>query len=129
MDSESNTPGYIGTVRLATRMAYEEDGLVMAMWVLVLSPFLYVLVDSIATMDEEIEKTARAVRARGLIRMNQNQENVEDAKAALRAGAKSQMNLLDVGYLKGKMEEIAGTRDLAEANRRMDAVWEWRDEQ
>ncbi|MWG33126.1 hypothetical protein [Halomarina oriensis] len=57
-----------------------------------------------------------------------NHEHLEDAKGALRAGSKSQMNALDVAYLKDRMEELAGTRDFTEANRRMDVVSEWRDE-
>ena len=58
--------------------------------------------------------------------MNSNEEHLANAKMALRTGLKDEITDVDRAWLKDKMEEMAGTRDLKEANRRMDVVWEWR---
>lgn len=55
-----------------------------------------------------------------------NQEHLNNAKMALRTAMKPEITEADTVWLRDQMEEMAGTRDLEEANRRMDVVWEWR---
>lgn len=55
-----------------------------------------------------------------------DQEHLADAKLALKTGLKEEFTETDIAWLKDKMEQMAGTRDLEEGNRRMRVVWGWR---
>lgn len=54
--------------------------------------------------------------------------HLSNAAEAMRIGSKPTVTESEQAWLRDRMEEMAGVRDLEEANRRMDVVTEWRRE-
>lgn len=58
----------------------------------------------------------------------EDHQRLEDAKRAIGIGMFGNPSVDQREWLRDRMEEISGTRDLPEANRRAAVLHDWRDE-